>query len=120
MTAVGTDAGPTAAIERYPGRRFAGLVVTNYLWRPMFSHLVDALSPGGVLLYETFAVGHAAYGKPARPECLLRAGELLDLVRDRLQVVAYEHGCVAEPLPSVRPRFGAANAAEPLELSPKP
>jgi SAM-dependent methyltransferase len=138
VTAVDIDTRPIAALERYPGlevlradleggeprpfsgRQFAGVVVTNYLWRPLFPHLVDALSPGGVLLYETFAAGHAAYGEPARPEFLLRPGELLDLVRGRLQVVAYEHGYVAEPRPSVRQRICATNSAEPLKLSPAP
>jgi SAM-dependent methyltransferase len=138
VTAVDVDTGPITALRRYPGlgvvqadlesggpwpfpgREFAGVVVTNYLWRPLFPHLIDALAPGGVLLYETFAVGHAAYGKPARPEFLLRPGELLDLVRGRLQVVAYEHGYVAEPRPSVRQRICAAKAAEPLPLTPRP
>ena len=138
MTAVDVDTGPIAALGRHPGlevvqadlegggrwplpgRGFAGVVVTNYLWRPLFPHLLGALAPGGVLLYETFAEGHAAYGKPARREFLLEPGELLDFVRDRLQVVAYEHGYVAEPRPSVRQRICAANSAEPLPLTPNP
>jgi hypothetical protein len=100
-----------------PGCRFAGVVVTNYLWRPLFLHLLAALAPGGVLLYETFAAGHPASGKPAGREFLREPGELLAVVRDRLQVVAYEHGYVGSPRPSVRQRICAANAAEPLPLS---
>lgn len=93
-------------------------MVTNYLWRPLFPLLIAAVAPGGVLLCETFAVGHAAYGRPSRPEFLLRPGELLEAVRGRLQVVAYEHGYVGSPRPSVRQRICAANAAGPLALSP--
>ncbi|MGE0154422.1 MAG: class I SAM-dependent methyltransferase [Reyranellaceae bacterium] len=73
-----------------PGRHFAGVVVTNYLHRPLFPALIEALQPGGVLLYETFAIGNEKYGRPANPDFLLRPGELLDAVRGRLRVVAYE------------------------------
>jgi SAM-dependent methyltransferase len=74
-----------------PGRRFDAVVVTHYLWRPLFPHLIDSLLDGGVLLYETFAIGHETVGKPSRPEFLLREGELLELAHQhRLRVVAFE------------------------------
>jgi SAM-dependent methyltransferase len=82
-----------------PGRRFGAVVVTNYLWRPLFAALQDSVAPGGVLLYETFALGNETVGRPARPEFLLANGELLRLV-DRLRVVAYEDGFLDHP-----PRF---------------
>lgn len=72
-----------------PGRRFAGLVVANYLHRPLFPALLAALEPGGVLLYETFALGNEKYGKPSNPAFLLQPGELLERTRG-LRVVAYE------------------------------
>jgi SAM-dependent methyltransferase len=78
-------------------RRFAGVVVTNYLHRPLFPALIEALGPGGVLLYETFAVGNEKYGKPSKPDFLLRDGELLEMARGRLRVIAYE--AVEEPSP---------------------
>ena len=34
-------------------RRFAGIIVTNYLHRPLFPAIAQALQAGGVLLYET-------------------------------------------------------------------
>lgn len=86
---------------------FGGIVVTNYLHRPLFAELVAALAPGGVLLYETFAVGNERFGRPNRPEFLLRPGELLEVVRGELEVVAYEHGEVAEPRPAVVQRIRA-------------
>ncbi len=73
-----------------PGQRFAGIVVTNYLHRPLFPVLIAALQPGGVLLYETFAIGNEKYGKPSNPDFLLRPGELLERTRGALHVVAYE------------------------------
>ena len=78
------------------GRSFGGVVVTNYLWRPLFPRLVDSVAPGGVLIYETFATGNETVGRPARPEFLLQPGELLCLC-DGLRVVAYEDGFLQEP-----------------------
>jgi SAM-dependent methyltransferase len=90
-----------------PGRRFAGIVVANYLHRPLLPLLLDALQPGGILLYETFARGNARFGRPSSPGFLLRAGELLELARGRLHVIAYEHGEVASPRAAVVQRLAA-------------
>lgn len=101
---------PFRAPSPLAGRTFAGIVVTNYLFRPHFPHLLDALAPGGVLIYETFARGNEVYGKPRNPDHLLKAGELFDLVRGRLQVVAYEHGIDGSgPMPGVKQRICAVN-----------
>jgi len=78
------------------GDRFAAVVVTNYLHRPLFPHLVDALAPGGVLLYETFAAGNESVGKPSNPAFLLRPGELLEAVGS-LRVIGYEDGFIEAP-----------------------
>lgn len=85
-----------------PGRQFAAIVVTNYLHRPLLPFLGGALLPGGVLLYETFAVGNERFGKPSNPAFLLQPGELLRVAQPAgLTVVAYEHGEVATPRPAV-------------------
>lgn len=92
------------------GRTFDAVVVVNYLWRPLFPMLLDALAPGGVLLYETFARGNEVYSRPRNPDHLLRAGELLDLAHERLQIVAYEHGIVeGNECPGVKQRIAAVN-----------
>lgn len=92
------------------GRRFAGIVVVNYLYRPLFSHLLDALAEGGVFIYETFARGNERFARPRNPDHLLRSGELIDLVGSRLQIVGYEHGLVETgPLPGVIQRICAIN-----------
>jgi SAM-dependent methyltransferase len=91
-------------------RRFAGVVVTNYLHRPLFGSLIDAVAPGGVLLYETFAAGHERFGKPSSPDFLLKPGELLEAVRGRLRVVAYEDLQVDTPKPAMVQRIAAVRA----------
>lgn len=80
-----------------PGRRFGGVVVTNYLHRPLLPTLVDAVAPGGLLLYETYAIGQQRYGRPTNPAWLLSPGELLEAVAGRLTVVAFEDLVVPRP-----------------------
>lgn len=77
-------------------RQFAAVVVTNYLWRPLFPRILAAVAPGGVLLHETFAQGNETVGKPSRPDFLLAPGELLQAYAG-LRVVAYEDGFLADP-----------------------
>ena len=77
------------------GERFGAIVVTNYLYRPLLPDVLAALSEKGVLLYETFARGNEAYGRPSNPAFLLERGELLRIVKGRLDVVAFEEGIVS-------------------------
>ncbi|HSV34831.1 MAG TPA: class I SAM-dependent methyltransferase [Ramlibacter sp.] len=83
----------------FDGRAFDGVVVTNYLWRPLLAAIVRSVAPGGMLIYETFAAGNETVGKPSRPDFLLQPGELLQACQG-LRVVAYEDGFLDEP-----PRF---------------
>lgn len=80
----------------FAGQTFGGLVVTNYLWRPLLPTLVASVAPGGVLIYETFAMGNESVGKPSRPDFLLQAGELLQAT-EGLRIVAYEDGFEVSP-----------------------
>ncbi len=93
-----------------PGERFQAVVVTNYLHRPLFPQLVEALAPGGLLIYETFLLGNERHGKPSNPEFLLRPGELLEAFRG-LAILGFEEGVTAVPKPSMIQRLCAANAA---------
>jgi SAM-dependent methyltransferase len=79
----------------FADQRFDALVVTHYLHRPLFPHLVAALADDGTLLYETFARGNEAYGRPSNPDFLLEPAELLRLADHGLTVVAFEQGHVA-------------------------
>ncbi len=71
-------------------RRFAGVIVTNYLWRPILPDIIGAVARDGLLIYETFAQGHERFGRPSNPDFLLAPGELLDSVRGHLVPIAYE------------------------------
>jgi SAM-dependent methyltransferase len=92
--------------------KFAAVVVTNYLHRPLFAPLLQSLAPGGVLIYETFAQGNGSVGKPSNPAFLLAPGELLDVVRGRLRVVAFQDGFLAQPRPAYVQRICAILEAE--------
>ena len=81
-------------------RRFGAAVVTNYLHRPLMPALLDAIEPGGVLLYQTFMEGNERFGKPNRPDHLLKDGELLELVRGKFSVTAYEARLISDPVSS--------------------
>jgi len=105
-----------AAAWPFGERRFDGVVVTNYLHRPLLPRLVAAVAPGGVLIYETFAMGNERLGRPRNPDFLLRPGELLDAVDGSLAVVAYEHGVIAQPRPAIVQRLCAVAHDEPCRL----
>jgi SAM-dependent methyltransferase len=123
-TAVDRDPPALESLARVPGVRivqadlegapwpfergvFDGVVVVNYLHRPLFDALAASLAPGGVLIYETFMQGNERYGKPSNPDFLLRPGELAEAWRGRLEVVAFEQGRVARPKPAVVQRICA-------------
>ena len=91
----------------YAGRRFDAIVVTHYLHRPLLPVLVDSLEPGGILVYETFARGNERFGQPSNPDYLLAPGELLEAVRGRLRVLAFEDLVVDEPRPAALQRLCA-------------
>ena len=98
----------------YAAQRFDGIVVTNYLYRPRLGDLLRTLMPGGVLIYETFMVGNEKFGKPSNPDFLLRPGELLDVVRPTLNVVAFEQGRIETPKPAVVQRICAVAGDLPV------
>jgi SAM-dependent methyltransferase len=90
----------------FAGQRFAAIVVTNYLHRPLFAPLAQSLAEGGVLIYETFMAGNERYGRPSNPAFLLRPGELLDAFRN-LTPIAFEQGYVETPKPAMIQRLCA-------------
>lgn len=86
---------------------FDGVVVANYLHRPIFPCLIASLKPGGVLIYETFAVGNAEFGPPSNPDFLLQPGELLKIVDGKARVIAYEDTYTETPKPALVQRICA-------------
>jgi SAM-dependent methyltransferase len=90
------------------GRTFDGIIVVNYLHRELFENLIKAVRPGGAFIYETFARGNEVFTRPRNPDHLLKSGELLNLVKDKMQIVAYEHGIIEKgPIPGVIQRICA-------------
>jgi SAM-dependent methyltransferase len=109
----------TASGLPFGARRFAGIVVTNYLWRPLLPALAAAVDRGGVLIYETFGLGNEAYSRPRNPDHLLRPGELIAAFGGALQVVAYECGLRHDPKPRIIQRIAAVNSDAPVPIEPK-
>jgi len=94
------------------GRSFEGVVATNYLYRPLLPDLVRAVAPDGVLIYETYARGNERFGPPTDPDFLLEPGELLETVRGRLRVLAYENLILEEPRRAAIQRICALQPGE--------
>lgn len=95
----------------FANERFDAIVAANYLHRALFPRLLASLASDGVVLYETFAAGNAAYGRPANPDFLLTPGELLEFARSRLTVIAFEQGLVGGARPAVMQRLAAVGQA---------
>ncbi len=86
---------------------YGTIVVSNYLHRPLFPQLFNALRSGGLLIYDTFSAGNERYGKPSNPDFLLKRGELLELTKGAFRILAYEDLEVTDPKPASRQRVAA-------------
>lgn len=98
---------------------FDGVVVTNYLYRPYIGRILPLLTPGGVLIYETFALGNEQFGRPSNPNFLLKPNELLDLIgrNPEFETVSFEQGLVKSPKPASIQRICAVKSCGiPLQL----
>jgi SAM-dependent methyltransferase len=92
-------------------QQYDGIVVSRYLYRPLLPQLAQILKPGGVLIYETFMLGNARYGKPSNPDFLLQPDELLTSYTQTLNIVAFTQGDEQTPTPAVMQRICAVKAA---------
>ncbi|MBI3284524.1 MAG: methyltransferase domain-containing protein [Burkholderiales bacterium] len=116
------DFEPSAETAAWPfaAHEFAAIVVCNYLHRPLFPFMLASLQDGGVLIYETFAMGNEAFGRPAKPAFLLRHGELLRQVQSNpaveMQVIAYEEGYLERPQAAMVQRICARKAGQASAL----
>jgi 2-polyprenyl-3-methyl-5-hydroxy-6-metoxy-1,4-benzoquinol methylase len=66
-------------VEQRPPQRssFDVIVVSQFLYRPIFTALIAALKPSGLLFYQTFHQEKIDQAGPSRPEFLLTPNELL-------------------------------------------
>jgi len=113
------ESGPWPLNDAGGLQQFGAVVVTNYLWRPLFATLLASVAPGGYFIYETFASGNETVGRPARPDFLLQPGELLQVCAG-MQVVAYENGFLAQPDRFVQRIVAFAPALPAGSLQEKP
>ena len=103
-------------------RTFDAVIVTHYLWRPLLNTIIQSVAPGGILLYETFATGNEAFGRPSRPDFLLQPGELLRACT-AMDVVAYEHGYLPDPprmvqrIAALQPASDVISMTEPARIA---
>jgi len=103
-------------------RQFAAVIVTNYLWRPLFPVIAQSLAPGGLLIYETFSEGNETVGKPSRPDFLLRPAELLQTF-NTMRVIAFEEGFLEGPprcvqrIAAVQPDSRNVTGASPMRYT---
>jgi len=81
----------------FAGAQFGGIVVVNYLHRPLFRHIANSLAKRGVLIYQTFMVGNEKYGKPHNPDFLLEHDELLNVFGESMEAIAFEQGFLPDP-----------------------
>ena len=102
----GLETGAPDSARELLGTLYDAVVVTNYLHRPLFAPIAAALARGGVLIYETFALGNERFGRPRNPDFLLRPGELIEAFA-ALTIVAVEQGEVSQPRPAVVQRIAA-------------
>jgi SAM-dependent methyltransferase len=111
--------GPWPLADGTQLRQFDAVIVTNYLWRPLFPLITRSVAPGGLLIYETFATGNATVGKPSNPDFLLQPGELLSAC-ESLHIVAFEEGFLENPARFVQ-RIAAArpNLQDETDQTPR-
>ncbi len=76
---------------------FAGILVVNYLHRPLFPHLIASLKPRGLLIHSTFARGNEKYGRPRNPDFLLEKDELMEVYGAAMEVIEFTQGTRRDP-----------------------
>ncbi len=77
-----------------PDEVFDVVVCFNYLHRPLIPRLKEALRSGGLMVYETYIVDQAQFGRPRNPKHLLKHNELLEFFRD-FRCIRYQEGILA-------------------------
>jgi len=107
-----------AAQWPFADAEFDVVVVTHYLHRPLFTHLRSSLAPAGLLIYETFTAGNAAFGRPSNPDYLLQPRELLDVFGPHMRVLAFEDGFTPVPKPAMMQRIAARKLDPRVVASP--
>ena len=69
------------------------IICFNYLQRSLIPQIKEGLRRGGIVVYETFIVDQAQFGKPKNPNYLLKHNELLNMFRD-FRCLRYREGII--------------------------
>lgn len=80
---------------KLPVNRYDVVVVFNYLHRPLFTQIIEAVKPGGLIIYETFTRQQATIGRPRNPSFLLKETELKALFAN-WRCLHYSEGLLGE------------------------
>ncbi|NIR31998.1 MAG: class I SAM-dependent methyltransferase [Gammaproteobacteria bacterium] len=83
---------------RPPPGRFDLVLVVKFLDRDLVPALRRSLSPGGLMIYETFNVNALADKPDFNPAYALRRGELAELFQDFETIATNDSPTVREPL----------------------
>lgn len=75
---------------------YAVVVVARFLDRPLIPRLIDALRPGGHIVYDHHYIAPVDVDGPKSNRFRARPNELLERFR-ALRVLSYEEGIVADP-----------------------
>ena len=87
-------------------KAFDAVIVSNYLYRPIFQNMINSIKLGGILLYETFSIENSIFGKPNNPDYLLKPQELLNLAKKyNMEVINYEEIIIQSPIKKVLQRI---------------
>jgi len=69
------------------------IICFNYLYRSLIPQIKMGLRTGGMVVYETYIVEQARFGKPKNPDHLLKHNELLDMFRE-FRCLRYREGVI--------------------------
>ena len=67
------------------------IICFNFLQRSLIPHIKKGARTNGIIVYETYIVDQAQFGRPANPDYLLKHNELLEFFRD-FRCLRYHEG----------------------------
>jgi tellurite methyltransferase len=73
---------------------YDNIVCFDYLQRSLIPQIKAGLKINGIVIYETFIVDQAQFGRPSNPDFLLKHNELLEMFRD-FRCLRYREGIFA-------------------------
>jgi len=73
------------------------IICFNYLQRSLIPEMKSGLRHRGMVVYETYIVDQAQFGKPKNPDYLLKHNELLEMFRE-FRCLRYREGVFEGPV----------------------